>query len=218
MKNANYEYETTENGITLTKYLGEEKIHIDIPEEIDGKKVVSLGRSLFSPIGYGYKGRGYQYGEEIKTVIIPDTVTSIGDRAFHGCESLTEITIPEGVKEIEDSTFEDCASLTEITIPEGVKEIGAFAFANCESLTEITIPEGVKEIKCGTFSCCYELVHATIPNSVTKIGDSAFALCGLQEIIIPKDAQIAETAFTDTPYAMQLSDDDVADSEKDILK
>ena len=73
--------------------------------------------------------------EEIKTVVLKDGVTKIGDSAFSGCSSLSEITIPEGVTAIGASAFSGCSSLSEISIPESVTSIGANAFSGCSDLT-----------------------------------------------------------------------------------
>ena len=119
--------------------------------------------------------------------VIPDSVTSIGENAFFGCESLTSITIPDSVTEIGDSAFEDCYSLTSITIPNSVTEIGHSAFANCKSLLSITIPNGIKHINADTFFDCYSLTSITIPDSVTEIGDWAFFSCNsLTSITLPE--------------------------------
>ena len=123
----------------------------------------------------------------VKTVVIEDGVTSIGNSAFYGCISLTEITIPEGVTSIGDDAFYDCSSLTEITIPEGVTSIGEAAFYGCSSLTEIIIPEGVTSIGEAAFSGCSSLTEITIPEGVTSIGEAAFSGCSsLTEITIPE--------------------------------
>lgn len=71
---------------------------------------------------------------------IPDSVSSIGDRAFSGCRDLKEISIPEGVSDIGDFAFEGCTGLTEITLPESVTAIGNFAFERCSSLTNLVLP------------------------------------------------------------------------------
>ena len=78
---------------------------------------------------------GYR-GEPVN-VIIPESVTSIGDWAFFNCSSLTSITIPESVTSIGNDAFYNCSSLTSITIPESVTSIGNEAFGNCEKLTEL---------------------------------------------------------------------------------
>ena len=73
-----------------------------------------------------------------KNTVIPESVTTIGDRAFYYCTQLTSIVIPEGVTTIEESSFRSCTALTEITIPASVTSIGSYAFEECTSLTSVT--------------------------------------------------------------------------------
>ena len=73
----------------------------------------------------------YMNGKEVKDLVIPNTVTCIGDFAFQGCTGLTSITIPNSVTSINMDAFSGCSSLTSITIPNSVTNIGEFAFANC---------------------------------------------------------------------------------------
>ena len=113
----------------------------------------------------------------VKTVIIENGVTSIGQNAFRDCSSLTRVTIPNGVTSIGAYAFEDCTSLTSVTIPGSVTSIGERAFYNCSSLTSVTIPDGVTSIDWGAFYGCSSLTSVTIPNSVTSIGDLAFYDC-----------------------------------------
>ena len=72
-------------------------------------------------------------------VAIPDSVTSIGKYAFHGCSNLTGITIPNSVTSIGDHAFYNCSSLTGITIPDSVTSIGGSVFKSCTSLTSVTL-------------------------------------------------------------------------------
>ncbi len=126
-----------------------------------------------------YKGKG---GD----VVIPDSVTSIGNYAFAWCESLTSITIPDSVTSIGYWAFENCTSLKSITIPDGVTSIGDFAFYDCTSLTSITIPDSVTSIGSRAFARCYSITSITIPDSVTSIGDWTFFGCkSLTSITIP---------------------------------
>ena len=121
----------------------------------------------------------------LTSLTIPDSVTSIGDSAFSWCWSLTSLTIPNSVTSIGNETFRKCSSLTSLTIPNSVTAIGNKAFLYCESLTSLTIPDSVTSIGNEAFYRCESLTSLTIPDSVTSIGDHAFAFCkSLTSLII----------------------------------
>ena len=105
---------------------------------------------------------------------IPNSVRTIGDSAFGGCDSLTSINIPNSVTIIEDHAFSGCYSLTSINIPNSVTTIGEGAFKGCDSLTSINIPNSVTTIGKSAFWGCDSLTNINIPNSVTTIGKCAF--------------------------------------------
>ncbi len=110
----------------------------------------------------------------VKSAVIADGVTSIGEKAFLYCTSLTSVTIPDSVTSIGSGAFYYCTSLTSVTIPGSVTSIGAEAFYNCTSLTSVTIPNSVTSIGDSAFFYCTSLTSVTIPDSVTSIGDDAF--------------------------------------------
>jgi Flp pilus assembly protein protease CpaA len=95
--------------------------------------------------------------EGIKSIIIGNSVTTIGSSAFSNCSSLTSVTIPNSVTTIGNGTFSDCSRLTSVTIPNSVTTIGSWAFSGCNNLTSITIPNSVTTIKGAAFACCYRL-------------------------------------------------------------
>lgn len=128
---------------------------------------------------------------DIGDVVIPDSVTKIGDRAFQGCSGLTSIVIPNSVKEIGKSAFEGCSALRFITIPDGVKELAYATFKGCTNLSSITIPDSVKKLSSEIFRNCMNLQKVRIPEGVEGIDDFVFGGCGrLTEITIPKSVTL----------------------------
>ena len=113
----------------------------------------------------------------IEEVEIPDTVTEIGDYAFHNFLELKKINIPNSVNRIGREAFYLCESLVSVTIPNSVTSIGYWAFSSCRSLTSIIIPESVTSIDERAFGSCSSLTSITIPDSVTSIGEWAFSNC-----------------------------------------
>ena len=137
--------------------------------------------------GYGSSDAPW-YGSRsrVKSAVIAEGVTSIGESAFENCRSLTSVTIPSSVTSIGWSAFFYCKSLTSVTIPDSVTSVGAYAFLGCTSLTSVTIPNSVTSIGGCAFDECWSLTSVTIPDSVTSIGDSAFASCtSLTSVTIP---------------------------------
>lgn len=123
------------------------------------------------------------YGlESLKSVVIPDSVVSIGSCAFDYCTSLESVTIPYGVTSIGGEAFENCSSLKDITIPSSVTTIGSWAFDD-SGLESITIPDGVTSIGSYAFRSCGNLKNVSIADSVTSIGDEAFANCDALESV-----------------------------------
>ena len=117
------------------------------------------------------------YQSNITTIIIGDSVMSIGNYAFYNCSSLTSITISNSVTNIGHFAFGDCSGLNSITIPNNVTTIGGSAFNSCSGLTSFTISNSVTNIANFTFQDCSALTSITIPNNVKSIGLYAFANC-----------------------------------------
>ena len=111
------------------------------------------------------------------SVVIPDSVTSIGESAFSGCKGLTSVTIGNGVTSIGSDAFAGCTRLTSVTIGNSVTSIGSDAFAGCTGLTSVTIGNSVESIGSYAFSGCTGLTSVTIPDSVTSIGSDVFYGC-----------------------------------------
>lgn len=177
-------------------------------------------------VAVGTKGIGsciFQDCKSLKSIIIPDSVTSIESQAFMGCHSLGSIHIPHSVTSIGNWAFESCTSLISIVLPDNVQCLcGTFRFCenlisvelpkyltiidtltfdHCKNLTSITIPYGVTTIGEKAFYRCSCLTSISFSDSVTTIGKSAFAHCqSLTTIRIGKHVQtIANDVFNDCP-------------------
>ena len=151
----------------------------------------------------------------LSNIVIPDSVTDIGDYVFFHCRSLSNIVIPDSVTDIGEGAFSDCRSLSNIVIPDSVTDIGKSAFSGCSSLSNIVIPDSVTDIGDDAFFHCSSLSNIVIPDSVTDIGEGAFLYCSsLSNIVIPNSVtDIGDYAFS---YCSSLSNIVIPDSVTDI--
>ena len=160
------------NRATITGYNGSAAA-LYIPEEIDGHEVVAIGDGAF-------KNR-----TDLKTVMIPDSVTKISGMAFYGCSGLGNVTLSKNLKSLGSSTFGNCDGLTQIEIPKSLERAGddyfasyaPGAFSGCKNLKHISFEEGITEIAYKLFSNCTGLEEITIPDTVTTIKGNAFYEC-----------------------------------------
>ena len=179
----------------------------------------SITNKLLIDAGAGWSRKIEVNDQEITDLIIPNSVTSIGDYAFSGCTSFTSVTIGNGVTSIGDYAFCD-AALTSIVVPDnvtfigkgafcdmeetlksavigsGVKELNA-TFVECMSLESVILSEGLETIGDQVFNGCNSLNRVNIPHSVTSIGKWAFTGClPLESIVIPSGVTtIGDRAF-----------------------
>ena len=201
----NFSYSDANHTASITKFVGSET-EVIIPSMVEHNGATYK----VTAIADGNYNTGAFYDSNITSVVIPDTVTSIGDYAFSSCSSLTSITIPSSVTSIGMAAFHSCDSLTSITIPSGVTSIGDSTFSNCYSLTSIEVDQantayssedGVLFNKDKTTLIRYPEGNTrrsyTIPSSVTSIGNGAFRYCSSLTSITILDSvnSIGEYAF-----------------------
>ena len=140
-------------------------------------------------------------GVEIKDLVIPNTVTSIGRGAFDGCSYFTSIEFSNSMTSIGDGAFMNCSGLTSLNIPNNIKCIEDRAFWGCTGLTSLPIPNSVTSIEGYAFYGCSGLTNITIPNSVTSIGNGAFQGCnGLTSIVSEIENPFAISDFVFNCY------------------
>lgn len=116
--------------------------------------------------------------EHLTSVQIPNTVKSIGNRAFYGCKSMTEFTISPMVETLGEAVFYD-SGITRISVPASVKSCGSKAYSafDGENIQEVTLEEGFEEIYDCMFAACAGLTKVNCPTTLRKIGDNAFISC-----------------------------------------
>ncbi len=119
----------------------------------------------------------YEYRDQIRTVVVNDGVTGIGNYAFKDCTELKKVDFQGTLNRIGSGAFYNCKALASITIPDGVAGIGSSTFFGCVLLEDVNIPYGVSTIGNSAFKKCTALKTLTIPYDVTAIGDNAFAGC-----------------------------------------
>ena len=202
-----------------------EYTEFDVTDIPDGAKTVYLPDSVTSIIASagnlpnlehirlpsGLKTIGnwtFSCAFSLQEIVIPESVTRIGEGAFGACEQLRRVTIhSKALKSIEPQTFEG-TGIERITIPEGVTRIGEWAFESCNALKEISlpstlrtigerafsqsglehieIPEGVTSIEFGTFWGCRNLREISLPSTLRTLGDWCLQDTGLESLVIPE--------------------------------
>lgn len=146
---------TTENGeVTITDYTGTRE-HVLIPSEIGGFPVTMLADKAF-------------YEKHVTTVVVPDSVTEIGEACFSGDNYLVSLTLPDGLAELPPIALESCYSLMDFELPKGLKTIGAGALQAIFYLTHLTIPAGVTDIEQMNFLMMHGLEEVSVAEGSTS--------------------------------------------------
>ena len=204
-----YAYKVNEDGsntATITKFLGPvnsantvdsanpDFYDIKIPATLGGHTVTGLGEYSFS--GYlsaAQSNKPYQFGRNIHSVTIPQSVTSIGDYAFSRCEKMDSLTINDATTSIGSWAFDECYKLTTLSLGKNITTIGDYAFLDCHTLDNVTIPPSVTSIGKSAFYRCYALTTLSLGENIEKIGSYAFAECGnLTNVTIPEKVKTIE--------------------------
>ena len=177
------------NRATITGHNGSAAA-LYIPEEIDGHEVVAIGNGAFED------------RTDLRTVMIPDSVTEIGSCAFNNCTNLSNVTLSQNLKYMEGRAFGSCEKITKIEIPKSLEWCGSTLydygpFGDCTGLKTVIFENGTTEISSHLFEKCTGLEEINIPDSVTEIEDSAFSGCvNLSKVNIPDTVTIiGEYAF-----------------------
>ena len=160
--------------------------------------VLTQGESVWGFVGLS----------SLTSVVLPDTVKNIEDRAFLNCTNLNSINLPTNLQQIGASAFSGCAKLERIDIPDSVTEISASAFSICYGIKSIKLPNNIKKIEDSVFYHCSSIESISIPDNVQLLGASCFSNCSsLSNISFGNGVDyIGESAFT---YCLSLENLDI---------
>ena len=177
---------------------------------------------LIIPDNVAYIGAYAFHGFDIVNLVISDSVTLIGEKAFYECNSLASLTIGKGIATIRDYAFDKCYNITSLEINGKAGTIGSGAFGSCRkienvvapaefyqhiplsSIKDITITSGI--VSEGLFKGCNTLTNVTLSDKIIFIGDSAFYSClNLANVVIGDNViTIGDCAFYDCPSLTSL--------------
>ena len=175
---------------------------IVVPEEIDGVKVTKIGNEGEDIYRRVYIGFTSSYVEKI---VLPNTITEIGDDAFASCINLKKINIPDSVTSIGSHAFWNCRSLESINIPDHCTWINEMTFFNCKSLKSISLPSHLLGMDRSAFTGC-GVEKIIIPGSVSKIEYYAFSGSKLKYVEIENGVKgIEDGAFYDCEDLIEVS-------------
>ena len=123
----------------------------------------------------------------LQSIVLPDGLQLIRDRAFLSCSGLSSVTLPNGLQTIGEAAFLGCKSLSSVTLPDGLQTIGKEAFADCYSLSSVSFPDGLQTIDYEAFWDCSSLTSVSLPEGLQTIGSSAFYGCSsLSSVSLPE--------------------------------
>ena len=140
---------------------------LEVPDKVDGLIVTTLANESL-------KGHN-----DIVNVILPDSITNIGESAFENCTNLETIVLPVDLEFISNSAFKGCTSLEQVELPEKLVGIGNEGFSGCSSLTmDLSLKNKLRTVGKESFKDCSSLEgELVLPESLVKIGNRAFNGC-----------------------------------------
>ena len=149
----------------LVDYAFESCSGIESVEFAKGSKLTKIGGGIFNS------------NTSLKSIELPDSVTSMIHGVFYGCTSLKSAKLPAGITIVPENTFTECASLEEVILPADFTSIDTRAFENCKSLKSVTIDKDVTIIGMNAFNGCEALEEVIFEEGckLVAIGDYAFA-------------------------------------------
>lgn len=170
------------NGLKITAYTGFDAKRVIIPNEIDGRPVISIGAKAFM-------------NATVSEVILPKSLKAILSGAFHGCKDLKHIDLPDSIVYMGDYCFAG-SGLTDFTCPSTLEIIPYACFSDCTELKKVILGNHVTKIGEYAFQNCSNLHSISLPESLLAVGSCAFVGTQISTIIFPSNVkEISADAF-----------------------
>lgn len=175
---SDFAYTADGGEVTITEYIGTSE-HVLIPDTIDGLPVTALGHRAF-------------YEKTVTTVVVPDSVTEIGDLCFSGDNYLVSLKLPDGLAELPYGALESCFRLMDFNLPKELKKISASALQFNQYLTHLDLPGGLREIEPMNFIGLFGLESLTLTDE-----NEAFVLDETNGLLMTADGTRLLRCFSD---------------------
>lgn len=175
----------------LLSYTGSDT-NITLPETYNGEN-------------YAIRDFAFFENDNLEEVVIPNTVSSLGQYAFYSCDSLKEITLSNTIVSIQDYTFFGCANLNNVDIPNSVTRIGKGAFSGCKSFTKIVIPENVTALLKESFGNCTSVTVLVVLSKTVATSGYPFKYCQFQYVYFNGNADDWSVIRIDKETQAQLN-------------
>lgn len=147
---------------------------------------IKSGGSSINTIENQFPSSAFDGCTQLKSIMLPSSITTIGNNAFGDCLGLKSIFIPDSVTTIGEYAFTNCSTLVSVKFPKKLKTIGSYAFSNCVVLDTVNLPEGTTSLGHRSFWTCLGVKSVTLPQTITTIGDGTFFMWRqIQTIVIP---------------------------------
>lgn len=182
---SDFAYTADGGEVTITDYIGTSE-HVLIPDTIDGLPVTALADKAF-------------YEKHVTTVVVPDSVTEIGDLCFSGDNYLVSLTLPDGLAELPYGALESCFRLMDFDLPQGLKKISGSALQYNYYLTHLTLPSSLTEIEQLNFIGLHGLQSLTLAED-----DAAFKLDETNGLLMTADGTRLLHCFSDISPAEEI--------------
>ena len=173
-----YAYPTGKEGSSYTLETGTKSVW---PYAFSGASI----ESIVLPHTVTEIGQGAFNGAKLKSVELPDSVTTVGEGVFSSCKELVSAKLSQNLKSLSYNMFNNCPKLNTVYIGDNTFNIEGRAFYACETLTDVSMPQNLKNLGESAFSYCTSLERLELPAGISTIPSGAFSSSGIKSLVIP---------------------------------